>query len=162
MKEAIVRLLTSMIRGLAKLRMKIKSESYITHARYYEQYTLEGMEGAKQQGPDCYYIPKYGRSEQLHLDTTLCESIEVGIVASERRLGNQSYLLPTAFADYLYDHYGVSDVDCEFMAMMCNRILVGTTHNVAKSTTKRFFGDMSDYIDWDAYYKDHPEKGPAQ
>lgn len=92
--------------------------SYMAMAAKYENEILEGM--ANSTDDDCY-VPKYGLANGLVFDELLCESIEAAIMVSEKRVGKDWHLLFSAFADYLFENYGVSDVDCEFLTVMCMR-----------------------------------------
>ena len=92
--------------------------SYMAMAARYENEILEGMANSTE---DNCYVPKYGLKNGLSFDELLCESIEAAIMVSENRVGKDWHLLFTAFADYLFENYGVSDVDCEFLTMMCTR-----------------------------------------
>lgn len=127
--------------------------SYVSHSKEYEDKILEGM--AKSTVDACY-VPEYGKANGLSFNAILCETIEAAIMRSERRVGKELHLLPTAFADYLFEHYHVSDVDCEFLTMMCHRLMARTAAQVGNDLGKKILEEYASYIDWDAYRRDHP------
>ena len=130
--------------------------SYISEAARYENAIMEGMRTSTDES--CY-VPKYGRANNLSMNELLCESIEAAIMVSEKRLGDENlHLIFTAFADYLFETYHVSDVDCEFLTMMCLRMMVRTATRTAYDLGKKEGYALKDYIDWERYFKDHPEK----
>jgi len=127
--------------------------SYVTHSKEYEDKILEGI--TKSTADDCY-VPAYGKANDLSFNSTLCETIEAAIMRSEKHLGKELHLLPTAFADYLFEHYHVSDVDCEFLTMMYYRLMTRTAAQVGNDLGKKIIKEYASYIDWDAYRRDHP------
>lgn len=128
--------------------------SYVTCSKEYEDKILEGM--ARSTACDCY-VPAYGKANGLSFDPVLCETIEAAIMKSERHVGEEIHLLPTAFADYLFKQCHVSDVDCEFLVMMCHRLMARTVARVSKRSAKEITKKYSPYIDWKRYFADHPE-----
>lgn len=133
--------------------------SYVTHAKEYEDKILAGMAASTEK--NCY-VPVYASANGLAFNSILCETIEASIMRSEKHVGKDIHLLPTAFADYLFERFHVPDVDCEFLTMMCHRLMARVAAKTGEDLGRKVIEDYGPYIDWDAYYRDHPDKGKEQ
>lgn len=82
-----------------------------------ETYLKETEDGYDNSSVDQPYIPKY--AHRICYDEITTERIINSVDSILSSTDNNGPLIGIALAEYLFREYGVSDVDCEYIAMLC-------------------------------------------
>ena len=114
--------------------------TYMSVAEEYEKDYLDKVNKAK--GTKYVHVPKFERVlyenfEDQEKSQLFSNLIETMVIASEKRFGDDYYLMMTPIQNYLYDKYGVDPIDLEFMGLVYFRTFVRANRNGVDSAWKQ-------------------------
>jgi len=103
--------------------------SYISESQEREDRFLEELNHDIECGTTT--VPHYSFKHGLATSEFAADAVSAMVAKSIDRLGDNYYILPSVFADYLNERLGVSDADCEYLTMMCWMLIErGIRHGV--------------------------------